>query len=387
MFQYVPAQNRSGLLLGAGIASAGRDIGAGLRDAILQHKQNVQDNAAADTTFNLLVPQITKFAQQNPGAGINPDDLAQSIAKYGSSGVSAKKGIVGALAIQYGNAVKNVQDQAVIANQQAQAAERNSEANANVTAGNFLKDYLTAPVGNVPGTNVSDDEQAGGAGGGVSPAAKSIMTQAGIPEDDHDQTYAAFKYAASRMPANADANRVMPKVLDSIAKINALKYGQPTDNAPVNFTEDPVTGTRFATHGKEMQASGTNPDKVSTNMGTAVPVNAPDGSLQGYNVPKGGKSGGFTFQPVKDMTADQKQNIILGHQKEIGSLMNQLPWAAGQTNILNAINEQIGTHQKYIDQLQGRTPSGGAPAGLQTATNPDTGEKMVLKDGQWQPLQ
>ena len=266
-FQYVsPPQNRSGLLLGAGIASAGRDVGEGLRDAILQHKQNVQDQASADTAFPMMVNLY-----QKAGLRLDPD----VVSKFGSSGVSAKKGILGGMASSLAMYQKTQQEQAQSDELNARAADRQSEANANQVAGNFLKDYLTAPTSaGVPGTNTSDDDSQAGASpapGGVSDAAKAIMTQAGIPEDDHDQTYSAFKYAASRMPANADANRVMPKVLDSLSKINALKYGQNGEASPA-FTEDPVSGNRFVTYGKNLQSSGMNPDKVATDMGTAVPV-------------------------------------------------------------------------------------------------------------------
>jgi hypothetical protein len=376
--------DRSGELLGRGIASAGASIGEGLRDAILQHKQNVQDAAAADTAF----PMLTSMYQK-AGLKLDPD----VVAKFGKSGVSAKRGIIGQMATDLAMSQKQQQDQATMAETQArtglyqsQQADKDADTQADAVAGNMFKDYMSAPTA-LAGVDPSNTEAPGTQP--LSDYAKGLMTQTGIPASDHDQAYAAFKYAASRMPANAPVNRVMPKLIDSITKFNALKYGQNNDGETPKFAEDPVTGSRFATFGKEMQSSGTNPDKVTTSMGTAVPVNAPDGSLQGYNIPKGGKAGGFTFQATKDMTPDQKQNIVLGHQKEIASLMQQLPAAAGQTNIMNAINDQIGTHQKYIDQLQNGDKTAPPPASsaLQTATNPKTGAKMVLKDGQWQPMQ
>lgn len=94
----------------------------------------------------------------------------------------------------------------------------------------------------------------------------------------------------------------------------------------------------------------------------AAAVNDKDGNLLGYNVPTG--KGKFQFQPVKTMTDGQKQTVILGHEKAIDSLLQQLPFASGQTNVLEAINEQVGQHRAAIAQLSGgeKAKAAAAPA-------------------------
>jgi hypothetical protein len=83
-----------------------KDFGSGmeaLAEGIKQHKQNVQDAAAADTTFNMLVPQL-----KQSGVAIDPDVLG----KFPSSSLSQKKGMIGAMSMQYAQALKTKQEQA-----------------------------------------------------------------------------------------------------------------------------------------------------------------------------------------------------------------------------------------------------------------------------------
>jgi hypothetical protein len=83
-----------------------------LAEGIRAHKQNVQDAAAADTTFNMLLPQM----KQN-GVAIDPDVLS----KFGSASLSQKKGMIGAMSMQYAQALKTKQEQAQTDEAQARA--------------------------------------------------------------------------------------------------------------------------------------------------------------------------------------------------------------------------------------------------------------------------
>lgn len=92
-----------------------KTLGSGMQElaeGIKQHKQNVQDQAAADTTFKMLVPQMSQS-----GVPIDPDVLS----KFASSSLSQKKGMIGAMSMQYANALKTKQEQSQQNLQVAQA--------------------------------------------------------------------------------------------------------------------------------------------------------------------------------------------------------------------------------------------------------------------------
>lgn len=98
-----------------------------LGEAIKQHKQNVQDAAAADTTFNMLVPAV-----QKAGLKIDPD----LIAKFGSSSLSQKKGIIGALSTQFATNLQQQQAQSVIQRNNAEVQDLSAQAGQRTQAAN-----------------------------------------------------------------------------------------------------------------------------------------------------------------------------------------------------------------------------------------------------------
>ena len=97
---------------GRSIQGGMQDLSQGLLEGFMKHKQNVQDSAAADTTFKMLAPQMAKA-----GVAMDPDVLA----KFAGSSLSAKKGMIGAMSMQYASALKTASDQATIQEQQARA--------------------------------------------------------------------------------------------------------------------------------------------------------------------------------------------------------------------------------------------------------------------------
>jgi len=145
--------------------------------------------------------------------------------------------------------------------------------------------------------------------------------------------------------AAAIASRVLPGLIQNATA---------GDEGTVNFTQDPVTGNRFATRGKTMMGSGVDPTIAARAMSNgAVPMQDGSGNVIGYNVPTGG--GKFTYHPTKDLTPDQRQNLILQHQKAKSDLLGKLTVATDNTNIVNAINEEIGVHTAAIAELKGNT--------------------------------
>lgn len=116
------------LQLGQNTFNKGVDsLGTGLAEAIQTHKQNVQDAANLDTTFHMLVPELSK-------AGVPASEYADSLQKYGSSSLSAKRGIVGGLATQYALAQKTKMEQAQQQELTARAGYYNDVGTARVQA-------------------------------------------------------------------------------------------------------------------------------------------------------------------------------------------------------------------------------------------------------------
>jgi hypothetical protein len=309
-----------------------------MHDAIGQHKQNVQDSANADQTFQMLVPAI-----KQAGLPLDPD----IVAKYGGASLSAKKGMIGALATQYAAALSAQKDQAQIQQYTAQAADRQADAKASSDAGNFLQRY---------GQNIAPDPD-------------------GDPNQPAVSPIEAFNQTLKQMPKDFDVGRALPKAMDAISKFNQMKAG------PAGAEDTPIvpqdlgngrTGYRMP-GSKQFEIKD---DPTSLESG-ATPMTAPDGSLLGYNIPKGG--GKYNFQPIKEMTDDQKQNLILQHQKATSGLLAMIPGAQGNPDSLKAINDEIATHRNAVTQLQAKAKAPGAPADAPLAMPTD---KAQMKKGQ-----
>lgn len=90
---------------GRSIMQGTENLGGDILEAVKQHKQNVQDQSDVDTAFPMVVKQMAT-------AGIAPDPSV--LAKFGTSSLSAKKGMIGALATQYATTLKAKTDQASI---------------------------------------------------------------------------------------------------------------------------------------------------------------------------------------------------------------------------------------------------------------------------------
>jgi hypothetical protein len=100
-------------------ADAGRSIQQGaenagneLVEAIKQHKQNVQDQADANTTFKMIVPMMAQA-----GAKVDPDILS----KFAGASLAAKKGMIGALTTTFATQQKAKMDAAQQQELQARA--------------------------------------------------------------------------------------------------------------------------------------------------------------------------------------------------------------------------------------------------------------------------
>lgn len=175
--------------------------------------------------------------------------------------------------------------------------------------------------------------------------------------------------------------------VNALSRIQAAKTQ--TEDDGVKFTQDPVTGKRFATHGKILSESGIDPAFASAPLaGGAVPMKDETGNTIGYNIPIGG--GKFKPMANKDLTDAQKQNLILQHQKAKSDLLGKLTVAGGNTNIVNAINDEMATHDDAIGQLKGgkaaaaATPTSAAPKKITTKADYDaldSGTLYIGKDG------
>lgn len=120
---------------GRSIENGVQNLGSDLVDAVKQHKQNVQDQSDVDTAFPMLVKQM--------GAnGIAPDTSVLN--KFGSASLSAKKGMIGALATQYATQMKAKTDVANNAEAVARAGYYGDVGNARVQAESDANDQAGA---------------------------------------------------------------------------------------------------------------------------------------------------------------------------------------------------------------------------------------------------
>lgn len=154
----------------------------------------------------------------------------------------------------------------------------------------------------------------------------------------------------------------------------------------VNFSQDPVTGQRYATYGNEMQPSGIDP-ATQQNSGTSTPVMDESGKVIGHNVPKGGKGGGFTFVKSDELTSDQKQKTVLDYQKAMDGLNQQMMTAQtlGATNQMKYLDQKMNVYQKSIDQINNPTklaPPGSSPSSVRMNVWDKNGKKFTLPASQ-----
>lgn len=307
-------------------------------EAIQQHKQNTQDAAAADTTFGMLTGQMAK-----DGVPVDPDLLS----KFGSSGLSAKKGIIGSLATSYATAQKSKMDAAQMQEMQARAVEYQA-------LGKAREDQVAAA-----------SDEAGSMSrfaGDLDSRLSAVNTdpETGEPMSADADTAALFKQFSPVQRATihsaATMGRTSPREAAALLKQVLPSIGMGGADATVKpgFTDIPGTGSTMATYGREAFVVPKTTDAPAE--ASAVPVNDKDGNLLGYNVPKGGKAGGYSFVKADQLNEEQKQNLVLNHQQQIVRLMTQAqnPLMGGQTNILQTINDQIGQHQKAVEKLTGK---------------------------------
>jgi len=212
----------------------------------------------------------------------------------------------------------------------AQAQEREANAAAGKTAGQILKTY---------GQLMQPDEDTGET---MSPTE-------------------ALNQALGQLPDDADVGRALPLAIRSIGQWNEAAAAS-SDPMKLIFHEDPTTGDRFATYGKQILNSGVNPAKVN---GAALPIADENGNVLGHAVPNG--KGGMMFQPIKAdkgvVNAADAEKLIIEHQKARTQLLGQLEkvMASGSppANVVDAINEELGQHQQAIAQLKSRNTAGG----------------------------
>jgi hypothetical protein len=187
---------------------------------------------------------VAAYAQDEP----DEDKQKQIVAASHSMGLGDLEGFVQA----HASRMSDMKQKADIAEQWARgdyykdfAAARQQQAQDGQTTGAFLQNYLTAPKEVDPDTGDTTDM---------------------APED-------RLKYAAKNTPGLS--GRHMPQIMDALANWNKVQAGtDPDAGVSTTFDEDPVTGNRFASRGKQIMPSGVDPSKQPTE-----PVYSPDGKM------------------------------------------------------------------------------------------------------------
>lgn len=142
---------------------------------------------------------------------------------------------------------------------------------------------------------------------------------------------------------NAMRGMNLPKDVQSRIFNRLLTMPKTADDGggPITYSEDPVTGERVARLGKSLLPSGINPAKQAGGPGT--------------------------------LTEPQRQNLIMQHGAARTKLLDMAATLTSKggagTNMLSAIDAELGAHQSVIDKLTGKQPgASGQPAGSSAAT-------------------
>lgn len=268
-----------------GMASASQD----LLEGFMKHKQNVQDAAAADTTFKMLAPQMEKA-----GVQMDPDVLA----KFAGSSLSAKKGMIGAMSMQYASALKTASDQATVNESNARAKYYGDVGTARVQTTNE-QEADDASMAHVFQKFVAD------------PNAEKLVSPG---------TYATLKAFAGENVSPRVQAQVMRQVLPTITGTGAPAKAQPTittlkdaNGKSYNVMVDQATGKPTVLPDK----TGKYPKGTTFSKGTLSAV-YPDGTMDvvghengqaamvdsvlgGGSGAAGAPAGGATAQPNNPM--------------------------------------------------------------------------------------
>jgi hypothetical protein len=200
-----------------------------------------------------------------------------------------------------------------------------------------LDSYIKAQALQERSQQVSDDAQVGRAVDWYNNTPKDNVL---APDPTHQQRMAYMSAMIQR-----EGLRLSPtattKLLDSINKSAALEAKQApgADDLAVKFTEDPMTGRRFASLGKVLQESGINPAKAQPQL---LPQHDPEtGELVGFSSVDA--KGHSTFHPYKGPSLTPMIDPDT-HQKMPGRY-----W------------DQKGTPHDFRDQFQKMGPDATAP--------------------------
>jgi len=211
----------------------------------------------------------------------------------------------------------------------------------------------------------------------------------GDPDDPDAPTptpYQAMQQAMAKLPPGADANRVFPKVLDSIQKWNQLpgSPGAAAEDNPLTVDKTSLPGASIVKtkRGNEFQIVPNAPD---TTQG-AQAVKDTDGSVLGYRVPTGNPKTPFAFTKTADLTEDQRDNLVQKHMAAIPPLLSQYNAAVqqGNTNAASAFNDMIGEHRDAIAGL--KAPGGAATKGAKSQSDKGTVTPVVKSQADYDAL-
>lgn len=120
----------------------------------------------------------------------------------------------------------------------------------------------------------------------------------------------------------------------------------------INYSEDPETGTRFATYGNVLQPSGVNPKRA----GATVPITGPNGEQLGVGLPN--KSGVTPLNTGSVKDKDKYDRL----SKQLNGLIEAQGKAAYNATASGAYQKQIDAVVQQIQELENAAPAGGASA-------------------------
>lgn len=204
-------------------------------------------NQGAVAVPNAVNESIDKWAQLNQNAKVadamvraNPDlEQRMGMPEGAFSTLSAQDKIAATTGYIKNQGVQEFQ--ARMADYTAQANQRQQTVQDDQTAGAFLQHYLAAPD-----TTTNDDGS----------------TRPTTPQE-------RMSAAATATPGMS--GRILPKVMDSLSKWQTAQ--EPTDEKlPTSYSEDPTTGARFVTRGKQILPSGYDPKMLDKG-----PIKSEDG--------------------------------------------------------------------------------------------------------------
>lgn len=250
----------------------GQSIGNGIKSFLEQRKKDADDTKRARSMLKLMGDE----------SGLDPAAIENMSGPQAHGALDALTFKKSSLAQQTLNALhqsetarqqleaeKMKRDMLDTATRQAQApgfwgevASRTAEqpptgAELDTNLGQFMDNPSTAPPANRPGSTVPQ----------------------------------AMMEAGQRYPAMLTDRDTAAMLHQSMTRGNAA--------GPMNFEEDPSTGSRFARVGNSVLPSGINPLKQPH---SAVPQYDEQDNLLGHSIPNG--KGGYIFKPLKNVSAE-----------------------------------------------------------------------------------